>query len=350
MRGLIAAWGAGLVLSACAPAQVPPEWTLAVEEIGRVGDGSDPAEAFHEPATVRVDGQGRLYVLDSGDDRVQVFDAEGRHLRTLGNPGQGPGELSRPTGMWVFADGEVVVADAGNARLQRFGPGGDPLGTVSLEFVPLDVVGTERYLFVLRLPPPTFVYGPGNDPLIHRADRDGTLLDSFLRPESAEVGILYFLRNTLRIARGPGEEVAVANTHVVSRIRRFAATGVPAGVVDVLYKAQSLAPLGRLPEEVNDASLADVARTCTALEWDARRGVFWVLSGHVDRRQDGTWVTATELYRYHPDGRYGGSVMLPWAARSIASVHDGTLWVLDVEGVAHRLRLTDPEMAPAAGG
>jgi hypothetical protein len=249
--------------------------------------------------------------------------------------------------LWVFQDGEVVVADAGNARLQRFGPAGDPLPTVDLDFIPLDVVGSDRHLFILRLPPPTFVYGPGSDPLIYRADRDGTILHGFLQPESADVGILYFLRNALRIATGPAGGVAVANTHVVSQIRRFAADGSSLGAIDVLYKAESLAPLGRLPSQINDASLARIARTCTALAWDSRRGNYWVLSGYVDRRQDGTWVNATELYRYGADGGYTGSVMLPWSARSIAAAADGTLWVLDIDGVAHRLRLTDLEMAPA---
>jgi hypothetical protein len=340
----------GVVSAGCAPQRVPAEWTLAAEEIGRVGDGTDPAEAFYEPAVVRVDGAGRLHVLDTGNDRVQVFDVDGRYLRTLGRSGEGPGDLSRPMGMWVFGDGEVVIADSGNARLQRFGPGGDPLPAVGLDFVPLDVVGTDRYLFTLRLPPPTFIYGPGSEPLIHRTDRDGSPLDAFLEPEAAEVGILYFLRNTLRLAAGPGEGIAVAHTHVVSRIRRFAATGAPEGAIDVLYKAQAMAPLGRLPRRVNDSSLASVARTCTALEWDARRGTYWVLAGYVDRRRDGSWVSATELYRYRPDGRYAGSVMLPWSARSVAAAHDGTLWVLDSDGVAHRLRLEDPEMVPASTG
>lgn len=344
LPGLLAA---ALVLSSCAPESRLEEWTLALEEmtvLGEAGDG--PQSSFFNPMDLAFDGNGRLYVLDGGNDRVQVFDAEGKYLATRGRSGSGPGDLSRPSGMWVYPDGELLVADTGNGRIQRYGPSGEPLPAMKLDFLPLDVVGTDRRLFVLRLPPPTYVYGPDPTPLVQVFDRDGLALGAHVTPESAEVGILYFLLNTLRIAAAPGGGFALANTHVYSRIRLFDAAGNPQREIPTLYKAAALAPLGRLPKLLNDESLTRVAKTALDLCWDPDRGMYWVLSGYVDRTREGKWVTARELYRYDADGNYRGTIVLPFRAVAVAASPDRTLWLLDEEGLAHRFRLRDPDVAP----
>lgn len=340
---------AALLPLACNDTEVPAEWTLQVAEVRRLGDGDSPEELFYQPVSLGVDGRGRLHVLESGGARVQVFGAQGTWVGTRGRPGQGPGELSKPSGMWVFDDGEVVVADTGNARLQRYGPAGTVIGTVSLDFLPLDVVGTARHLWVVRLPPPTLLYGADAQPLVYQLDRDGAMLASHVKPEPSDVGVLYFLRNSIRLAPTPGDGFAVAHTHVSSNLTLYDADGAPERQIPVLYKAQGWAPLGRLPRQISEESLERIARTCTALHWDDRRGLYWVLAGYVDRQQDGAWITGTELYRYDSRGGYRGSVVLPFSGRALTSAPDGTLWVLDSEDVVHNLRLRDAEMAPAGG-
>jgi len=63
--------------------------------------------------------EGLLYVLDSGLSVVYSFDFNGNHLATLGGPGQGPGELHKPS-VLVWADPYLWVSDYGNGRLQIF--------------------------------------------------------------------------------------------------------------------------------------------------------------------------------------------------------------------------------------
>lgn len=320
------------------------EWTLDLVVERTIG-GPDGGEetAFYEPTDLQVDGNGRVHVLDTGNHRVQVFSADGEFERTLGRSGEGPGDLMRPEGLWVYPDGEVIVADTGNARLQRFGPAGDPLPPVTLDSLPLDLVGGPKGLWVLRMPQPTMVLGPDPSPLVQAMSRDGVPGAGTIPPRSADVGILYFIANVLRIARGPGDGFAVADTHVRSRIRRYDADGRLEAEIPVLYKAQAWAPLGELPREVSDHTLAGIARTATDLAWDRRRSLYWLLSGTTDRRQDGSWVTARELYRYDPEGGYRGTVILPFEARRICVGRDGAVWILDTEGVVRRMKLRDPE-------
>ncbi len=337
-------------LATCRPVELPAEWTLEAEELRTLGqEPVDAATAFFNPAAVGFDAQNRIHVLDTGNHRVQIFSPAGDLVASRGRRGNGPGELSGPEGMWVYPSGEILIADTGNRRLARFGPAGEPLDAVAVDYLPLEVMGTAEHIFVLRLPPASFMFGPAAEPLVTVLDRDGTHLDSIVPPQPSDVGILYFLLNTRRIAPAPGGGFALAHTHVTSQVQLYDRLGTPTATIDTLYKAASWAPLGRLPRHISDQSLDRVARTATDVAWDASRGLYWVLAGYVDRTSEGTWTTGTELYRYDTKGVYRGSVMLPYAARVVAPAPDRTVWLIDEEGVLHQLRLRDPDLAPPLG-
>lgn len=87
-------------------------------------------ETFGSIADVGFDGRGNLHVLDREAGRVVVVDREGRHLRTVGRQGDGPGEFRMPGAMAVARDGRVVVFDMGHRALLVFGPDGDFLRAV----------------------------------------------------------------------------------------------------------------------------------------------------------------------------------------------------------------------------
>jgi hypothetical protein len=60
----------------------------------------------------------RILVADSGNNRIQAFDAAGRLISAYGQAGTGPGQFDNPQGLAVDASGRVIVADSGNNRLQ----------------------------------------------------------------------------------------------------------------------------------------------------------------------------------------------------------------------------------------
>lgn len=336
-----------LLVAGCSPAPPPAEWTVdLVEELSLGGDDADASTAFYEPMDLAVDGHGKVHVLDTGNHRVQVFDGDGRFVRTDGVLGSGPGGLREPMGLWVYPSGETFVADTGNRRLQRFGAGGGPLDTISLEFPPLDLIGLPDRLLVLRFPDASLVLGADPSALIQVLARsDGSWMDGYVLPREADAGILYMLHNLYRLAPAPGG-FALADTHIVSRVRLYGPGGQFEAEIPVLYKADAWAPLGRVPRRVEAEAVERIARTATDLAWDPRRSVFWVLSGYVDRTPDGEWISGRELYRYGPDATYRGSVMLPVDGFRVALGPDGRVWVLDVEGVVRAYRVEDPELAP----
>src|ERR1035441_2240385 len=75
---------------------------------------------FSKPTGVAVDKDGNLYVADTMNDRVEVFDADGTFIRTWGKNGDGPGYFARPKGVAIDSDGHVWVADGMQDRVQVF--------------------------------------------------------------------------------------------------------------------------------------------------------------------------------------------------------------------------------------
>jgi sugar lactone lactonase YvrE len=81
-----------------------------VAEWGSKGDGPGQFDRLHG---IDADRGGRVYVVDRGNRRIQVFDAQGKHLDTW------PG-LRFPNHVIVAPDGNVWVADGSNARILKY--------------------------------------------------------------------------------------------------------------------------------------------------------------------------------------------------------------------------------------
>ncbi len=68
-----------------------------------------------------INPDGNLYVTDGyGNARVHRYSAEGRLIQSWGQPGIGPGQFHLPHGLWAHADGRIFVADRENDRIQIF--------------------------------------------------------------------------------------------------------------------------------------------------------------------------------------------------------------------------------------
>lgn len=91
----------------------------------RIGTGGKnhyltTAGDFGAPQCAAVDADGNLYVSDTLNNRVEIFDADGKFISQFGKGGDGPGYFARPKGIAVDADGHIWVADSMQDRLQVF--------------------------------------------------------------------------------------------------------------------------------------------------------------------------------------------------------------------------------------
>lgn len=160
-------------------------------EIG-TPDGGGP-DTFGHVVAVDVDAAGNVYVLDQQAGHVVVFDADGRHRRTLGNPGSGPGELGAGTSTVVVGPGgHVTVPDVGNARVTTFAPDGSATSwSLTLQQgVPIRWDGLADGTLAAQLraivDPAS---GLSSDPIV-RYGTNGVVLDTIISlPEGASVTV-----------------------------------------------------------------------------------------------------------------------------------------------------------------
>jgi len=112
---------------------------VKLELIRRIGDidTEDENVAFNYPSDVAVDKDGNIYILDSGNARIQKFGPDGKYLATIGGKGQGPGELMLPDGIDFDRDGNLVVADSAQSRIKVFIGGGKDVKSVVLRDQPI---------------------------------------------------------------------------------------------------------------------------------------------------------------------------------------------------------------------
>jgi len=104
-----------------APTPAPPV-TVFREAIGGFGIGTG---SFDRPVDVAVDPDGNFYVLDAGNNRVQRYDSFSKYLLFWGSYGTRPGEFNNPRAIVVDSTRTggfhyVYVLDAGNNRVQIF--------------------------------------------------------------------------------------------------------------------------------------------------------------------------------------------------------------------------------------
>ena len=99
---------------------------VRVEELPtstRKAEALPPADVpgrLRQPRGAASDGAGRVWVSDFGNQRIQLFGADGSPGLALGTRGSGPGQFNDPCGIAVSPSGLVFVADTWNGRVQVF--------------------------------------------------------------------------------------------------------------------------------------------------------------------------------------------------------------------------------------
>ena len=150
-------------------------WSLSA-----FGEGS----YFYQPSDIEADlKQSLIYVADSGNNCVFVFNFKGKFVKAIGRKGQGPGEFDRPTGLYVLADSKLVVADFGNNRIQVFNDSGEFIRSIKPTKVRVaDLIIIDDKICTI----PSFGMSgysldmgskENTQPLVNIIDKDGNLLN-----------------------------------------------------------------------------------------------------------------------------------------------------------------------------
>jgi YD repeat-containing protein len=196
---------------------------------------TDPSNAFHssfeaafgtkgsengqlkKPTGVARASNGNLYVIDTGNNRVEEFNPAGEYVTKFGKEGAGNSEFKAPEGIAIGPNGNIYVADTGNNRVQEF----KPEGTYVTQF---GQTGTKEQK--LRSPagvaiaPGGNVYVVDDLPNLEEATPDvvreftesGTYVRKFAEESESIACEFGNVKNARGIAVAPSGNVYVANT------------------------------------------------------------------------------------------------------------------------------------------
>ncbi|MGH2536735.1 MAG: 6-bladed beta-propeller, partial [Candidatus Promineifilaceae bacterium] len=135
---LASLWDRGTIAVAAEP---PPDpyagKDLAFNPSQVIGSPGSQAGQLQTPRNVALGPDGLIYVADTGNHRIQVFDADGRFVRGWGTNGRGQGQFNEPWGLAVD-DEFVYVADTWNHRLQKFSLDGDFVAEIGRSGTPAE--------------------------------------------------------------------------------------------------------------------------------------------------------------------------------------------------------------------
>ena len=94
---------------------------LTLGTAGVVGEGPD---TFNRPSDVQVAPNGDIFIADghggNSNARIVKFSADGRFIKAWGKKGSGPGEFDTPHSLAMDSQGRLFVADLRNFRVQIF--------------------------------------------------------------------------------------------------------------------------------------------------------------------------------------------------------------------------------------
>lgn len=154
---------------------------------GRGGRGGPPgagaqSDLFQRPTDVAWDTSGNIYVADGlGNARVAKFSKDGRFVKSWGSRGSGQGQFNMVHGIAIDAQNNVYVADSGNKRIQVF----DSDGNFKTQFDDLGFPaaicispGAHQYLYSSNSNPPDDIDSNGE---IYKVELSGHVVGKFGR-------------------------------------------------------------------------------------------------------------------------------------------------------------------------
>ena len=140
---------------------------------------------LYMPSDIEIDhGRSLIYVADAGNNRICVFDFDGKPQKIIGREGQGPAEFSRPSGLFIFEDGGLAVADHYNKRIQFFDKSGELVKMMSSKTVDVaDLIFIDGKIFTISIYgasgySPDFRSKKDTQPLVNVLDQEGNVTSS----------------------------------------------------------------------------------------------------------------------------------------------------------------------------
>ena len=182
------------------------EVLLTLGSKGEAGEWNEAAGSrkLNQPNDVAIARNGDVFIVQGhtpgprGDARVLRFDKDGKFITSWGGKGKGPGQFEVAHGIAIDAQGLLWVADRENQRVQVFDADGKYIKEVKYAGLPCSLEIGPRYMYMVN----------GFAGQLLRLDLNGTVLAALGRPGKGpgEFGEAHF------IAVSRNDEIYVADS------------------------------------------------------------------------------------------------------------------------------------------
>ena len=206
---------------------------VQVELVRTLGDvaAEDETVAFYMPAGIALDSQGNLYILDTGNHRVQKFGPDGRYLSSFGRQGQGPGDFAYPDSIDIDGENLVWVSDPNNQRIQVFTQAGAVRKTIGFVKARVGKVRCSRSGLVMAGESGVFFGGPEMEEkeqpppkLFKKLDLDGKVTGEYGEPFDFKHPLVNQMGNQVTFAVDANDCVCLAYPYQ-NRIEKYSPEG-----------------------------------------------------------------------------------------------------------------------------
>ena len=102
--------------------KVQPRQFTPMFSFGKIGSAAGMLDG---PSGVAVNERNEIAVIDTFNNRIQIFSSDGTYLRSFGKEGDKQGEFNNPVGIAFDKNGHIVVVDSDNHRVQFFSEQGE---------------------------------------------------------------------------------------------------------------------------------------------------------------------------------------------------------------------------------
>jgi len=107
---------------------------------------------FERAVNLAITPSGDLYVLDGAAHRIEKFDAKGARTKELGGIGQAAGDFFHPSAMALDAGGNLYVMESGNMRVQTLRPDGSSISQFQINTLSNSIAANSRGEVLLNAP------------------------------------------------------------------------------------------------------------------------------------------------------------------------------------------------------
>jgi DNA-binding beta-propeller fold protein YncE len=177
-QGGAPAGGRGAGFNPAPAAQAPPG--RGGGRGGALPGAGQQSDVFQRPTDVAWDAAGNIYVADGyGNSRVAKFDKNGKFIKSWGSRGTENGQFNVAHGIVIDAQGNVYVADSGNKRIQVFDGDGNFKTQISNIGAPAAICitpGPRQYLYSSNSNPPENIDSDGE---IYKMELSGKVVGKF---------------------------------------------------------------------------------------------------------------------------------------------------------------------------